>query len=66
MQLAATNIYKSKLSYIYTAYCTAQDKTSADSELQENWWRKFWQLITLMIVHYQNLQHLTDKTLADC
>ena len=29
-----------------------QYKTLADSELQENWWQKFWRLITLMIVHY--------------
>ena len=28
------------------------DKTLADLELQENWQRKFWQLITLIIVHY--------------
>ena len=30
------------------------DKTLVDSELQENWWRKFWWLITLIIVHYYN------------
>ena len=38
----------------------------ANLELQENWWRKFWWLITLIIVYYLNLQHLVDKTLADC
>ena len=27
-------------------------KTLVDSELQENWWRKFWRLITLIIVNY--------------
>ena len=26
----------------------------------------FWQLITLIIVHHLSLQHLADKTLADC
>ena len=42
------------------------DKTLADLELQENWWRKFWWFVMLIIVHYKNLQHLADKTLADC
>ena len=45
---------------------TVQHKTLANLELQENWWRKFWRLITLITVHYLNLQHLADKTLADC
>ena len=42
------------------------DNTLANLELQEYWWRKFWQLITLIIVNYLSLQHLADKTLADC
>ena len=45
---------------------TVQHKTLADLELQESWWRKFWWFIMLIIVHYRNLQHLADKTLADC
>ena len=44
------------------------DKTLADLELQENWWRKFWWFVMLIIVHYKNLQHLADKLwqIADC
>ena len=42
------------------------DKTLADLELQENWWIKFWWFVMLITVHYKNLQHLADKTLADC
>ena len=45
---------------------TIQHKALADLELQENWWRKFWQLITLIIVHYLSSQQLANKTLADC
>ena len=43
-----------------------QEKTLVDLELQENWWRKFWWLITLIAVYYLSSQHLADKTLADC
>ena len=43
-----------------------QDKTLADLELQENWWTKFWQLMTLIMISFQTLQYLADKTLADC
>ena len=46
--------------------CTVQHKTFADSELQENWWRKFWRLIIRIIVHYYNLQCLVDNTLLYC
>ena len=50
-------------------YHTAQTlvgQTLADLKLQENRWRKFWWLITLTIWTDKNLQHLADKTLADC
>ena len=35
------------------------EKTLADLELQENWQRKFCQLITLTVVQYLNSQELT-------
>ena len=38
----------------YRLTTTTQHKTLEDSELQENWWRKFWWLITLIIVHHLN------------
>ena len=31
---------------------TVQHKTLVNLELQENWWRKFWRLITLITVQY--------------
>ena len=45
--------------------CYVEHKTCVDLKLQENWWRKFWQLITLILAH-KNLQYLANKTSADC
>ena len=45
---------------------TIEHKTLVDSELQENWWRKFWWLVTLIIVHYYNIWQIKLWRIANC
>ena len=57
---STTNIYRD--CYVHTI----QYKTFMYLGLQENCWKKLWQLITpTIIVDYLNSQNPTDKTLVD-